>query len=146
MSSDIRTMKVLVIEDNPSDADVLIDIFDHSNDISIYGPYEINVQWVKELDEAKERLEDYEFDFIFLDLDLGETKGIETIVETRKFSKEIPIIVTTSYINRKLWHEAFSQGAQDFILKNSMNSQLVVKTIFYTMEKLKYRQISNAVG
>ena len=85
MSEDVKKIKVLVVEDNPSDADVLMDIFEHSNDIAIYGPYEIEAQWAKTLTEAKERLEEFDFDFIFEDLDLGETKGIETL----EGSKEI---------------------------------------------------------
>jgi FixJ family two-component response regulator len=51
----------------------------------------------------------------------------------------VPIIVTTGYMNRKLWQEAFLEGAQDFILKTSVNSQLIIKTIFYTFERLKYQ-------
>lgn len=146
MSEEIKKIKVLVVEDNPSDADILVDIFEHSNDMAIYGPYTIDAQWVKSLEEAKERLEQFDFDFIFQDLDLGETKGIETLRAIKKVSKNIPTIVTTTYINRKLWNEAFAEGAQDFILKNSINSQLVVKTIFYTLERLKHQNVTVGVS
>lgn len=136
---EIRKIRLLVVEDNPSDADILMDTFDHSNDISIYGPYKLEAQWVKSIEEAQERLKEFEFDLIFQDLDLGETKGKDTLKAIRAVAKNIPIIVTTGYINRKLWQDAFLEGAQDFILKNSINSQLVVKTIFYTFERLKFQ-------
>ncbi len=139
MMEEIRKIRLLVIEDNPSDADVLMETFDHSNDIAIYGAYELEAQWVKSLEDAQERLQEFEFDMIFQDLDLGETKGRDTLKGIKALAKNIPIIVTTGYINRKLWQEAFSEGAQDFILKNSINSQIIVKTIFYTFERLKYQ-------
>lgn len=139
MIEEIRKIRLLVIEDNPSDADVLMETFDHSNDIAIYGAYELEAQWVKSLEDAQERLQEFEFDMIFQDLDLGETKGRDTLKGIKALAKNIPIIVTTGYINRKLWQEAFSEGAQDFILKNSINSQIIVKTIFYTFERLKYQ-------
>jgi len=140
MSDEIKKIRVLIVEDNPSDADILMDILEHSNDIAIYGSYEIEGQWVKSLEEAKDRLTEFDFDFIFQDLDLGETKGIDTLRAINKINKQIPVIVTTTYINRKLWHDVFTEGAQDFILKNSINSQLVVKTIFFTLERLKHQK------
>ncbi len=136
---DVRKIRLLVVEDNPSDADVLMDTFDHSNDIAIYGAYELEAQWVKNLEDAKERLNEFDFDLIFQDLDLGETKGKDTLKAIKTIAKNIPIIVTTGYINRKLWQEAFAEGAQDFILKSSINSQIIVKTIFYTFERLKFQ-------
>lgn len=142
---EITKIKILIVEDNPSDADIMMDIFEHSNDIAIYGPYEIEAQWVKSLNEAKERLADFDFDFIFQDLDLGETKGIETLQELKKFNKDTPVIVTTTYINRKLWDKVLAEGAQDFILKNSINSQLLIKSIFFTQQRLKYQDNSQRV-
>ncbi len=136
---EIRKISLLIIENNPRDADVLMDIFDNSNDITIYGAYELDAQWVKSIEDAQERLQEFTYDMIFLDLDLGETNSFDSLRAIKAIAQNIPIIVTTGYINRQLWQEAFLEGAQDFVLKNSIhNSQLIVKTIFYTLERLKY--------
>ena len=131
----MQEIKVLVIEDNPSDADLLLEIFDHSNDIQVYGEYEIQYGWVKSIEEAMERLEEYKPDIVFCDLDLGETTGIATLKNVRNFLPKAPIIVTTGYLNRKLWYEALENGADDFVLKNSINPQLILKTVFYSLAR-----------
>lgn len=136
---EIRKIRILIIEGDAGDADTLMDIFENSNDITIYGAYELEAQWVKNLEDAEERLKDFQYDLIFLDLDLDETKGCATIEAIKAITQDTPIIVTTGYINRKLWQKAFLEGVQDFILKSSINSQLITKTIFYTFERLKYQ-------
>jgi two-component system, cell cycle sensor histidine kinase and response regulator CckA len=136
-----KKIKLLIIESNSVDAEALMDIFGDCNDIAIYGAYELEAQWVKNIEDAQERLKEFQFDMIFQDLDLSEHHGCKSLKIIKSIAPNVPIIVTTGYINRKLWQEAFLEGAQDFILKTSVNSQLIIKTIFYTFERLKYQNL-----
>jgi DNA-binding NtrC family response regulator len=138
---EFKKIKLLIIESNSGDAEALMDIFGDCNDIAIYGAYELEAQWVKNIEDAQERLKEFKFDMIFQDLDLSEHHGCKSLKIIKSLAPNVPIIVTTGYINRKLWQEAFLEGAQDFILKTSVNSQLIIKTIFYTFERLKYQHL-----
>ncbi len=137
---EIQKIKLLIIEEDSNDADILMEILDNSNDVAIYGAYELESQWVKNLEEAKERMEEFKCDMIFLNLNLDDKISFDVLRTMKTVATDIPIIVTTTYLNRKLWQEVFLEGAQDFILKNSIdNTHLVIKTIFYTFERLKYQ-------
>lgn len=135
----IKKIRVLVIEDNSSDADFLMGAIERCRDVTIYGAYELEAQWVRSLQDAQDRLEEFDFDLIFQNLHLDGTKSKSALREVKAISKNIPIVVTTGHLNRTLWQEAFLEGAQDFILKESINSQVIIKTIFHTFERLKYQ-------
>jgi len=65
-------------------------------------------------------------DFIFLDLHLPQTNGIECLLKIKKIPhlRHVPVYIYTSVANSKLEMESRKLGAADFIIKPSSISSI----------------------
>jgi len=45
-------------------------------------------------------LKEGQFDIVFLDLNMPEMNGVETLKKIREFNKEIPVIIISAYVDR----------------------------------------------
>lgn len=74
------------------------------------------------------------FDSVLLDLKMPGMDGIETMLEIRKISTDIPIIIVTAYGDIPTAVEAIKLGAYDFVEKPPQISRIVV-TLKRAMER-----------
>jgi CheY-like chemotaxis protein len=75
---DSATIKILLVEDNPADADLLSEFLEEADE----------TQWslvhVEKLKEALQTLRENHFDVILLDLSLPDKQGLATVVQTHE--------------------------------------------------------------
>lgn len=133
---------VLIIEDNASDADLIMEILDESENYFLADNFEFQTAWVKSLDEAKEEIQNQNFDIVLSDLNLRDSVGLNTLSEIKKILPNSILIVLTGFINRKLWAEALANGADDYITKNTLEGNILVRSICYTIERHKYKDLA----
>lgn len=124
-------MKILVIEDNPTDF-FLLKEFIKLLDI----PLE-DVNNCPSISEALVALENHAYDLIFLDLTLPDSEGLNTFTQINAISSHIPIIVLTSVRNEELALEVVKHGAQDYLIKGNFEAPLLKKSIKYSIERKK---------
>lgn len=56
-------------------------------------------------------------DLVILDLKMPEKNGIETLIEIRKFNKDVPVIILTGYGDMKTAKKAMEYDVVEFITK-----------------------------
>ncbi|MEG4440787.1 ATP-binding protein [Microcoleus sp. AT9_B5] len=122
-------IKILLVEDNPADADLLAELLEVS----------VGVQWelvsVEFLHEAIAQLCKQPFDVVLLDLSLPDSRGLETLTRLREVAPDTAMVVMTGWDDEAIALESVRLGAQDYIVKSHITTQLLVRTIRYAIER-----------
>jgi two-component system cell cycle response regulator len=85
------------------------------------------------LDEAINLIRGNHFDLVLLDLMLPDSKGINTFVKLHYQYPEIPVVVITSLNDSELGIKAAQLGAQDYLIKEEINSDLLRWAILFAL-------------
>ncbi|TET38039.1 MAG: sigma-54-dependent Fis family transcriptional regulator [Planctomycetota bacterium] len=101
-------MKVLVVDDKKEIREFLEGFF-----LSIKEP----VKSARNAAGCMEQLRSEEFDVVFLDLYLPDSKGMDTLTRIREFDADIEVIVFTGYASIDSAVKAIKSGAFDFLEK-----------------------------
>lgn len=123
-------MSVLLVEDNPGDARLLREAVREAE-----GHHNIRLTHVDTLSSALTRLDQEPFDVIMLDLSLPDAEGLQTLVRTHEHAPSIPIVVLTGLDDEGLAVRAVREGAQDYLVKGQVTSQLLVRAMRYATER-----------
>src|SRR5690349_12407481 len=121
-SMDNSAVKVLLIEDNPGDAGLLKLALAKTAS-------EYHVCWVDCLAGGLEQLGGETFDVVLADLSLPDSQGIETVRALRRTAPETPIVVLTSLSSDSVALCALNEGAQDYLTKDSVTSDILERAI-----------------
>lgn len=126
-----KWVKVLFIEDNPADARLISEMF---KDIP-KPKYELI--HAKNLQEGLKYLNKNEVDIMLLDLSLPDSTGFETFVKAHNYDPELPIVILSGLEDEELAVTAVRQGAQDYFVKDDINSRLLNRALNYAIERKK---------
>lgn len=125
-----ESLKILLFEDNQGDAGLIeemLDEFNNFNDLKI----------VETLEDGLNILNKEIFDVILLDLGLPDSDGIETLKDVLKITPSTPIIILTGLNNEQIGIQSVKIGAQDYLIKNEIESKLLKRSINYSIERKK---------
>jgi two-component system, cell cycle sensor histidine kinase and response regulator CckA len=123
-------IRVLVVEDNPEDYQILKVMFSKIRHRS-YVP-----ENVKTYQEAMECLRRREHDAYLVDYKLGPDSGLEFLREAIQKEKcAAPIILLTGFGDHELDLEAMGLGAADFLNKNKLDPDVLERSIRYALER-----------
>jgi len=129
----LSTVRVLLVEDNDDDAFLL------QKDIKkgVEYPFvdDIDLTRVETLEAAVEACTNQSFDAIFLDLGLPDSRGIETVRRLTDDGIETPIVILTGLRDPETAMQAIQEGAQDYLIKNDITPESVVRTMRYAIER-----------
>ena len=101
-----------------------------------YNQYKIS--FVVNLGSARELIGKSEFDIILLDLSLPDSSGIDTLKQILLFFAETPIIVLTGLQDEILAQKSIQTGAQDYIIKNNMTTEILAHSVRYAIDRQKF--------
>ncbi|MEP6503322.1 MAG: ATP-binding protein [Betaproteobacteria bacterium] len=124
------TVKVLLIEDNPADARLISEMF---VDACRGGP-QFDLVWEQSLASGLDSLRRDGADVVILDLGLPESSGLETV--RRLFAQAVPVptlVVMSGSSDEEVAEQALRVGAQDYLVKGSVDGALLVRSIRYAM-------------
>jgi two-component system cell cycle sensor histidine kinase/response regulator CckA len=124
-----ESISVLLVEDNPGDARLMREAVREAE-----GKY-IRLTHEDTLAKALARLEKDHFDVVMLDLSLPDADGLDTLVTTHSHSPSVPIVVLTGLDDEALAVRALREGAQDYLVKGQVTSQLLVRAMRYATER-----------
>ena len=122
-------MRVLLVEDNPGDARLLQDSLSEAGD----GAF--NLTHAGRLAEGLEYLCGGEFDIVLLDLSLPDSQGLETFSTTHALAPQVAIVVLTGLADDELAAAALREGAQDYLVKGQLDSNLLARSIRYAAQR-----------
>lgn len=128
------SIKLLLIEDNSADARLVQE--ELSSEISF------DITTIGSLSEAILKIRDINIDVILLDLDLPDSKGINTFIKLYEHANNIPIVILSGIKDENLALKAVSQGAQDYLVKGEIDTPLLIRVIRYAIERHKvYKEL-----
>lgn len=128
-------IRVLLLEDNRADME-LLKIY-----LSEVKNRDFDIQWTESVAAARQILMTSAdcFDVVFFDHNLPDGSGLDLINEVADKIKP-PIILLTGYVGRDLDVAAMSSGAADFLPKDIIDSEILDRTIRYSIERRQYGQ------
>ena len=118
--------RVLLVEDSPMQARVVTGSLEN-------GEYEVDC--VERLNEAVELALGGRFEAIILDLSLPDSDGLNTYLRMQEAAPSTPIVVLTSTDDEELAIQMLRSGAQDYLIKDRVTSEWIVRSIRYAVER-----------
>jgi len=133
----VRTIKkpthVLLIDDEQKQFLLIGYLLSEAN----YDDYRLT--WCENLDDGLYHIEHYPCDVVLLDYHWGLTSK-DFMTRAQLVNGRIPIIVMTEGMERDVDRKAISEGASDYLIKDSINPEILERTIRYSIERKKNEQ------
>jgi CheY-like chemotaxis protein len=130
------TRVLLLVEDNPADADLVQEYLQDQP-----GPYDYEVYHETHLAEAVQRLGNVEVDIILLDLRLPDSAGFESVQKVRDAAGDTPIVVLTGTDDEDVALSCIHYGAQDYLCKSEIRAATLRRAIGYAITRLREAQL-----
>ena len=74
-------------------------------------------------------------DLVLLDLFLPDSQGPDTIVRLAEYAAHLPIVILSGFTDETIAVRALQNGAQDYIVKGEVDSQVVIRSLRYAIER-----------
>jgi two-component system sensor histidine kinase/response regulator len=87
------------------------------------------------LADVREQLGQSQVDCILLDLSLPDTRRLEGLSRLCTMAPDLPIVILTGLEDERLAVEAVHEGAQDYLIKDRVDPDLLGRSITYAIER-----------
>ncbi len=125
--------RVLLVEDNPGDADLARELLSASPGL----PLRLDV--AVSMAHAEDLLATTAVEAIVLDLNLPDSQGLATLRRMRQRAAHLPIIVLTGEVDEALRRSALAEGAEEVFTKREANSRLFCRSVLFEVERNRAR-------
>ena len=122
-------ISILLVEDNPADVVLFRKMLGKANTV------QFELTHCDKLSSALTLLNKGRFGIILLDLSLSDGKGLDTVVRMRVAVPNLPIVVLSGLGDEELAIRALHEGAQDYLVKGQVDSNLLIRAIRYAIER-----------
>jgi len=124
-----KTNKVLLIEDDPADAQLIMEILREEPGNAMVILHASN------LASGLETLERGGIDVVLLDLTLPDSSGHNTFAMLAKHVPTMPVIVLTGMDDKEMAIRIVQEGAQDYLVKSMVDYTMLARSIRYSIER-----------
>lgn len=126
-------IEILIVEDDQGDMLLTVEMLQRSNS-------SMNITPAHDLSEAIQIAgENSDVDVVLLDLQLPDSRGVETVSRLRSVVADVPIVVLTGQNDVATGQACISAGADDFACKNDLTPSLLERVIFVTLSRASRR-------
>jgi PAS domain S-box-containing protein len=132
---DTDTIRVLLIEDDLDDVLLLKEALAQA------GTVKIKITHADCLSKGLKRVAEQEFDVILLDLNLPDSRGLDTLSRLLRRASPIPIVVIGGLADDPTTFEAVRQGAQDYLVKGEISGPMLGRVLRYAIERKQAEQV-----
>lgn len=126
-----RSLRVLLVEDSPTDA-LLVEAA--LEEMVALSP---QLSHCETLAEAEEALNERDFDIVLVDLNLPDGQGLENFERLQPAAPQTPMIVLTGLDDEELAIKAIARGAADYLIKGATSASLLERSARYAIERKK---------
>lgn len=123
-------MNILLVEDNEGDSFYINELLDNEPGFDITT--------VASLHDAIRAAYIKKFDIVLLDLFLPDSRGLETFYRFRIIHPPIPVIIITGLNDTEAALTTVTEGAQDYIVKSDLTAAVLIKAMFFSIERFKF--------
>ena len=128
-NSNIKDVKILLIEDNELDIQTITSLIDQSERLNA------EIKTVDSIKKAKTIMFYEEMDIILVDINIQGMKFEELFEVFDKDNLLIPYIVITDERDEDLGIEAVKKGAQDYLVRSELSERILRRGIIYSLER-----------
>jgi PAS domain S-box-containing protein len=129
MDMSLAVIRVLLVEDSPTDARLLQAVLAEER-VDHFA-----LTTVARLRDALTALAQAAFDIVLLDLGLPDSQGLATFERLHAAAPHMPVVVFSGNIDTRAAVEAVKCGAQDYLVKGQTAGDLVPRAIRYAVER-----------
>ncbi len=123
-----HTNHVLLIEDNPGDADLVrLRLVESKSDVDI--------ACVNRLSDGLQAMNEVKPSVVLLDLNLPDSRGAETFRKVLNKVPDVPVVVLSGQDDEELAVKAVHQGVQDYLVKGAFDSKQLSRALRYAIER-----------
>lgn len=122
-------LTILLMEDDPGDADFLRETLSGEKHFSF------DLICEERLSTGLARLAEGGIDVILLDLALPDSQGLASFAKVYGQAPNVPIVVLTGLDDDELAIESVRGGAQDYLVKEQVNSSLLLRSLCYAIAR-----------
>jgi len=126
-----KPLTLLLIENSALDAKLIQARLKETGQI-------FEVTHVETLADGVEKLGQSKPDIVLLDLNLPDSKGISTVETLHQRFPELAVVVLTGVDDETIALEAVGRGAQDYLVKGTVDAPFLIKAIRYAMHRQRH--------
>lgn len=133
----MKTINVILIEENIKNASLI------NKHLASIKEVSFQVHHFTEMNKAEEYIRHNSPSIILLSLNYSNARELEKIRLTRKIAPSLPIVVLIESNSSEFYHLVISVGADDYLLKDSLNHELTLRTLSYSIDRKNYSEKIN---
>jgi PAS domain S-box-containing protein len=133
-----QQIHALLIEDDPDDILLLKD------SLAEIGLGRIKLDTADRLSRGLIQLGAQSYDVLLLDLNLPDSRGLDTLNTTVKRFPRLPVVVLSGLADDAITIEAVRRGAQDYLVKGEISGPLVMRVVRYAIERKQVEAVLRA--
>jgi PAS domain S-box-containing protein len=126
-------IRILLIEDNPGDARLIKELLTAAEGASF------NLEHTDRLSTGLARLARGDIDVIMLDLSLPDSHGLDGLNKICAQTPKVPVVVMSGLSDQAVALNAVQEGAQDYLVKGNVDSDLLLRSLRYAIERQHLR-------
>ncbi|MEE9201022.1 MAG: diguanylate cyclase [Candidatus Brocadiales bacterium] len=132
---DKDSTRILLVEDDPEDVCLMREMLADVSD------FLFEIRHADRLEAALECLAGGNIDVVISDLGLPDSQGLNTFLELNAHATGVPILVLTGTIDdEEIAIEAVKRGAQDYLVKQKVDGNLLVRSLRYAIERKRLEE------
>ena len=124
-----ESFSILLIEDDSLEAGLIRD------EIASFPRTSAHVDHVQRLAAGIGRLGEVRYDVVLLDLNLPDGSGIESLHKVKGAAPNVPVVILTNMEDQEAAVAMVAEGAQDYVIKRHINSELLRRSIRYAVAR-----------
>ena len=125
-----QACRLLLVNIHPGDFELIRTLLQEAKEAA-----EFLLRPATSLEEALRILNEGETDLVLLALDLPVASGLAAIDGIRKSVPDVPVVVLTGLQDDEISRRVLQKGAQDYIVKSTLDPGLLVRTLRHAVER-----------
>ena len=126
----MKPTPVLLVEDYAPDVRLIQEMLRESADAD-----EFDLTVASSIADAEQALGSQDFPLVLLDLGLPDSTGVSNVQQIRAASRRTAIVVMTGLDDERAALEALQSGAQEYVVKGSIDGDRLVRTLHHAIER-----------
>ncbi|MFH0908024.1 MAG: response regulator [bacterium] len=126
-----KAIRLLLVEDDEGDADYL------RWTLHDLPGQAFDMEWAQRLADGLLTLDCGNVDVVLLDLNLPDSRGLQTLDQIRRQSPRVPIVVLTGLDDEEMAVATLRHGAQDYLIKGQIDNNSLARAIRYAIGRKK---------
>jgi signal transduction histidine kinase/HPt (histidine-containing phosphotransfer) domain-containing protein len=124
-----QTIQLMLVEDSPDDALLIREFLADAREADFKVHH---FDWLR---TALERLANNSIDAVLLDLQLPDSRGLDTFRRIQAVAPGLPIVVLSGFEDETTALHAVQEGAQDYLVKSHVSTAVLERTVRYAIER-----------